>query len=269
MGPTNSIENIMPLTNSIDAGCSSGSPVKPIAESCRDLSIAESTRNQPLCDPLDSSENDETIKTIALKGQSDKKGCYLPFALKTETGIWWTYALIDSGSSINVIHPRFTSQASLPLQQADHPMIALNADGSENRGGPATLQAKAIWKFQNTEWKPDVFRIVDIGNINVILGYGWLKKYNPPIDWKDTIVFFDELDVIKTVQNEQCNYLWECNSESLGEEEPSEIHYIRNQSYYYTNDDVPDIAEVAPLVPNQYHQWLPVFSKRVSECLPE
>jgi len=120
----------MPLTNSIDAGCSSGSPVKPIAELCRDLSLAESTRNQLLNDPLDSS-NDETIKTIALKGQSDKKGCYLPFALKTETGTWWTYALIDSGSSINIIHPRFASQASLQLQEADHPMIALNADGSE------------------------------------------------------------------------------------------------------------------------------------------
>ena len=43
MGPTNSKGNIMPLTNSTE---------QSVAESCRNVPLAESSRNQLLNDPL-------------------------------------------------------------------------------------------------------------------------------------------------------------------------------------------------------------------------
>jgi hypothetical protein len=254
MGPTNSSSVVMPLTNSAKA-----------AESCREHLLAELSRSPPLNDPLslprDESiektlSNDaidyETIRSIALKAETDTKGCYMPIAIKSNNKTFWTYALIDSGASINVINPTYARKIKLATD-VSKPMVLTNVDGTQNKGGIQSLQSQVQWKFQNTDWQTDTFRLVDIGRHNIILGYKWLIKYNPSINWKETMMLWNEHNPSTYVEGKHCNVLWELAME------PENLEQINSQ--HHDDIEIPDVDELLPIVPKQYHKWLHIFSK--------
>ena len=84
----------------------------------------------------------------------------------------------------------FTLMEGLPMQRTYRQIIFLgqcwylyNADGSHNEGGPIThtvtlrLQVKdQVEVFQ--------FSVTNTGKTNIIIGFNWLQKHNPNINWK-------------------------------------------------------------------------------------
>ena len=57
-----------------------------------------------------------------------------------------------------------------------------NVDGTKNSAGNITHLADIIIDYQGHCEKVTA-KVTDLGKNQVILGYTWLKKHNPDIDW--------------------------------------------------------------------------------------
>ena len=94
-----------------------------------------------------------------------------------------TTALIDSGATIYCIDLHLTWRMKWLLEKLHWPMNARNANRTNNSGGMICHQVKLhLWiDGRNTGQN---FIVVNLGKRdNIILGYPWLMKKNPWIDW--------------------------------------------------------------------------------------
>ena len=58
-----------------------------------------------------------------------------------------------------------------------------NVDGTLNQGGLITHEVTLMLSHKGHKEKV-VFEVCNLGNSTVIIGYTWLQKHNPEIDWK-------------------------------------------------------------------------------------
>ena len=119
-----------------------------------------------------------------------KKSLYLPIKLRNVKGTI-IEALIDSGCTGTAIHPNFIKKHQLPTSLKERPVRAWNVDGTINKMGLITQEVPLEFQWSNQEesdpWMHLIASVVDIGPIDLILGYDFLKKYNPLIDWNKNI----------------------------------------------------------------------------------
>ena len=57
-----------------------------------------------------------------------------------------------------------------------------NVHGTKNSTRNIMLSADIIIDYQG-HWEKVTVKVIDLGKNQMILGYVWLKKYNPDIDW--------------------------------------------------------------------------------------
>ena len=92
-----------------------------------------------------------------------------------------TKALLDSGAGGMFIDQNFTQR--FPIRTLDHPLKAFNGDGTENKTG-------MIWSYVDLEFAVDKQKFTErlyvtgLGRQKIILGFPWLNKHNPKINWK-------------------------------------------------------------------------------------
>ena len=103
---------------------------------------------------------------------------------KSENGkIAETTALIDSGATICCIDLHFARRMNWPLERLQQPMYAQNTDGTNNKGGMIHYQDKLHLRIDGRNSTQN-FLILNLGKKNnIILGYPWLTKNNPHINW--------------------------------------------------------------------------------------
>jgi hypothetical protein len=71
----------------------------------------------------------------------------------------------------------------------DKPVKAYNVDGTENKRG--TINAYINLKFTLGKRKfKEQFYVTGLEKQRIILGFPWLHKYNPIIDWKKGEITF-------------------------------------------------------------------------------
>src|SRR5258708_30226256 len=101
----------------------------------------------------------------------------LLITLKTEKTI------IDSGATKNIIDPRTVSQMKLPTKKLDRDRTIHNIDGTTNSTGNITQKCilNVQTKGQNKEQE---FFITNLGQDQVVLGYPFLRTFNPQINWE-------------------------------------------------------------------------------------
>ncbi|EGO22590.1 hypothetical protein SERLADRAFT_340373, partial [Serpula lacrymans var. lacrymans S7.9] len=85
-----------------------------------------------------------------------------------------TSALLDSGTNRIFIDQVWAEQIRLPLVKLDVSIPVYNVDGTLNVGGCITHKCS----FVGTQ----------LGKINLILGWTWLFKHNPEINWQTGVV---------------------------------------------------------------------------------
>ena len=94
-----------------------------------------------------------------------------------------TLALIDSGAGGRFINWKYAEWLGLPIQTLERPIMARNIDGTLNKTGTITSYVDLTVKIDG--WIMDIQLLVTgLGNQKIILGFPWLNKHNPDINWK-------------------------------------------------------------------------------------
>ena len=107
---------------------------------------------------------------VTLEELNSLKGC-------TVTG------LLDSGATGGFISERLVEERGMEKEPLPLPVPVYNADGTPNRGGVITHVVRLRLKVYDHS---EVFAlaVTDTGKSDVIIGYNWLRKHNPEIDWE-------------------------------------------------------------------------------------
>ncbi len=102
----------------------------------------------------------------------------------TNTGSkFHTNALIDSGVTGLFIESDFLCRNRIATQKLLRPLPVLNVDRTPNEGGQIMeVVSLILWYKQHGEWI--LLAVTNLRKKNLILGYTWLCKHNPEIDWE-------------------------------------------------------------------------------------
>ena len=91
-------------------------------------------------------------------------------------------ALLDCGATGLFMDLKWAKGNYISMTKLEYPILVYNVDGSRNSVGSIIHKATLIMIHKGHREKV-MFKICDLGKINVIIGYTWLKKHNPEIDW--------------------------------------------------------------------------------------
>jgi len=118
------------------------------------------------------------------------------------------------------------------------------------------------------------FAISDLGEADIFIGYEWLKKHNPDVDWKTSTLFF-------TWCLDECNYITTLNDLDEDPEEPqTHIHLDKGDKLFMFDIEgymlnrttlMGDVKEdtFEQVVLSHYHDYKDVFDKKDFDQLPE
>jgi predicted aspartyl protease len=107
-------------------------------------------------------------------------------------------ALLDSGANAIYIDTAYAQTLKLPLTLPADPIPVYNVNGIWNAAGSITHCAKIIIQFQEHHERVTT-EVTNLGKNQMILGYMWLSRHDPEIDW-----------TTGTVQTTRCP--WTCQT---------------------------------------------------------
>jgi len=91
--------------------------------------------------------------------------------------------LLDSEATGLFIDCAWLCQKKVTTHKLEHPIEVYNIDGSVNKGGSIMEEVTLILSYQGHK-EHTVFEVCDLGKSNLIIGYTWLHKHNPEINWE-------------------------------------------------------------------------------------
>jgi hypothetical protein len=92
-------------------------------------------------------------------------------------------ALVDCGATGDFIDSEYVISHNLPVRPLLQPIPVLNVDGSPNQAGGITGVVDVVVDYKGHSERLQL-AITQLGKQHVILGYSWLQKHNPEIDWE-------------------------------------------------------------------------------------
>ena len=107
----------------------------------------------------------------------------IPLKIRTESETVETNALLDSGAGGEFIDQNYAKTLNLPLKTLDKLIPAISVDATLNKKG-------TIKHYVNLELEilgqPQTIRllITRLGKQKILLGFPWLQKNNPIINWQ-------------------------------------------------------------------------------------
>ena len=91
-------------------------------------------------------------------------------------------ALLDCSATGQFMDKKFAIGNNIAMRQLPVPICVYNVDGTLNIGGSITHEATLTMTHKGH--KEDVtFEICNLGKVNLIIGFTWLQKHNPEINW--------------------------------------------------------------------------------------
>jgi Predicted aspartyl protease len=114
----------------------------------------------------------------------------VPVVLKVAGKTHTVEALVDSGCEGSCLHQDLVSRLTLPTQKLPRPIPVLNADGKPNVAGPIkeTVTAEMVI---GSHMEKIAFGVTNLGTSSLFLGYDWLTKHNPVVDWTKNTMSMD------------------------------------------------------------------------------
>jgi hypothetical protein len=202
--------------------------------------------------------------------------------------------LIDSGAGGPFIDQNYAKNFN--INYLDKSVKAYNVDGTENKRG--TINAYVNLEFSLGEGKfKEQFYVTGLKKQRIILGFPWLHKYNPIINWKKGEVTFKPFQIDwrclmekgKWIRQEQQPKIEEVvddkeqkNQTTLPLKEDKLGVYIKlleTDVWIHKTNIATELAieenskkqdkTDEQLVPAEYHEYLDIFSKEKAHRFPE
>jgi hypothetical protein len=202
--------------------------------------------------------------------------------------------LIDSGAGGLFIDQNFAK--NFDINYLDEPVKAYNVDGTENKRG--TINAYINFEFSLGKQKfKEWFYVTGLRKQRIILGFPWLHKYNPIIDWKKGEITFKPFQIDWRCLMEKGKQIWQEQQpkieEVVDDKEPNNqttLPIIKDKLGVYIKLLETDVwihktniaTELAieenskkqdktdeQLVPAEYHEYLDIFSEEKAHRFPE
>jgi len=186
--------------------------------------------------------------------------------------------LSDSGATGMFIDKKFAEGNGIAMRLLDKPICVYNVDGTLNQGGSITHEVTLMLSHKEHKEKA-VFEVCDLGKSTVIIGYTWVQKHNPTIDWKTGDIKFTrcprECNVVikKRKQKKASAFKYKASVEEVdndAEEEEIECEddeemeddiYLRVLEYIQEVDTKDKKKMDEEMVPPQFHVYLDVFKR--------
>lgn len=189
-------------------------------------------------------------------------------------------ALIDSGSSVNIISPRFINRTriSWQLKKVPHRMRTYEGNLATYDGGWSRRESTLLITVDDDPQETTLDVLLTGPRCDMLLGLPWLKKYNPHIDWENGHL---ESRRKKSNTNEfpdsreenllEQHYIARNDAEADHDEPTHLILHVRTDDETL-EDQPPDSGKRRPEdlegVPEEYHIY-PVFRKKIIDKLPD
>ncbi|KAF8661193.1 hypothetical protein AX16_001497, partial [Volvariella volvacea WC 439] len=115
--------------------------------------------------------------------------------------------------------------------------------------------------------------VVNLGSTNVFIGFEWLIKHNPMIDWQTGDIFLERCPESCQQEQQELRFLDSC--EETLPQPYSDIHYTNDDkplpylSYMYLRENNIKPINPSPEMPEYVRPYADVFSEQDFETLPE
>jgi hypothetical protein len=94
-----------------------------------------------------------------------------------------TSALVDCSATILFINAEYVRLNNISTRRLTSPIPVFNVDGTANEAGTITKIADVILRYKGHAERTQL-AVISLGKQSMILGFTWLRKHNPEIDWK-------------------------------------------------------------------------------------
>jgi hypothetical protein len=153
-------------------------------------------------------------------------------------------ALLDSGAVQTFVDKKWVTSLGIFTKKLSLPRSITNTNGTSSSHGTIMDYVSVVFLYQGHSEEVNAL-VTNLGTHRIYLGYDWFQCHNPLIDWVDKEIKF-------------CCCMHNCvtiNTAGLIKE--------------VWNPAICSIEEgLAEKVPKQYHEFLNVFSKEESKCMP-
>lgn len=140
--------------------------------------------------PVSVSPNRFSLLAIS-PAKNNSEHMVAPVCISTPSGSLNSYALVDTGASVNAIGFDFAHLHKLPLTKLARPMYIENADGSANINGAVTHKTKLTFTIQEHLDTDVEFMVTKLDHYPMYLGIPWLRHHNPTLDFHNSELTFD------------------------------------------------------------------------------
>ena len=170
-------------------------------------------------------------------------------------------ALLDSGANATFIDKAVADRLGLMLEALTNPIRVFNVDGSRNSVGDVMHAVNITVDFLGHR-EELCAEVTNLGKNSLILGYTWLKKHNPSIDWEKGTVKFHRCPRSCLMLQDRTQRLASLNEED--EREALEwIHQAKVETPVKKLTCTPK-----ELVPPCYHSYLDIFLEKAASRFP-
>jgi len=122
-----------------------------------------------------------SISALDMRGTS----LLLPVEIRTTdtSELHSVEALLDCRATRSLINRDFVHLKGMNTRTLSHNIPVFNVDGSPNEAGQISEVVDVVLCYK-THSERMLLAISGLGKQNLILGYDWLKDYNPKINWE-------------------------------------------------------------------------------------
>ena len=166
-------------------------------------------------------------------------------------------ALLDSRANATFIDKAVAEQLGLMLEALTNPICIFNVDSSCNLAGDVTHTINITVDFLRHREELRA-KVTNLGKNSLILGYMWLRKHNPTIDWEKGTIKFNRCPRSCHMLQDRAQHL-----ASLDEEDKRRalewIHQTKVEALAKKPTRTPE-----ELVPPCYHSYLNIFLEKAA-----